>query len=46
MVIVGERVLSEGIVKLKDMVANKEEAVPISNFVEELISRLKEGGSS
>lgn len=40
MVIVGERELNEGIVKLKDVAANKEEEVPRSKFVEELRRRL------
>lgn len=40
MVIVGERELEKGVVKLKDVVANKEEEVPRSNFVEELRRRM------
>ncbi|KAJ4953378.1 hypothetical protein NE237_030210 [Protea cynaroides] len=40
MVIVGEREQNEGIVKLKDVEANKEEVVPRSRVVEELQRRL------
>ncbi|CAK9166264.1 unnamed protein product [Ilex paraguariensis] len=40
MVIVGERELNEGIVKLKDVVANKEYDVPRNRVVEELYQRL------
>ncbi|KAG6719500.1 hypothetical protein I3842_03G009000 [Carya illinoinensis] len=40
MVIVGERELNEGIVKLKDVEAAKEEEIPRSKLVEELKRRL------
>ncbi|XP_043697010.1 histidine--tRNA ligase, cytoplasmic-like [Telopea speciosissima] len=40
MVIVGEREQNEGIVKLKDIEANKEEVVPRNRIVEELRRRL------
>ncbi|XP_043695056.1 histidine--tRNA ligase, cytoplasmic [Telopea speciosissima] len=40
MVIIGEREQNEGIVKLKDVEANKEEVVPRSRVVEELQRRL------
>ncbi|XP_057972949.1 histidine--tRNA ligase, cytoplasmic [Malania oleifera] len=40
MIIVGEREINEGIVKLKDIEANKEEVVPRSKVVEELQRRL------
>ncbi|KAK6940408.1 Anticodon-binding [Dillenia turbinata] len=45
MVIVGERELNEGIVKLKDIEANKEEVVPRSKIVEELQRRLNSTSS-
>nr|DAD38187.1 TPA_asm: hypothetical protein HUJ06_008828 [Nelumbo nucifera] len=41
MVIVGEREQNEGIVKLKDIEANKEEVVPRNNIVEELQRQLR-----
>lgn len=41
-VIVGERELSEGIVKLKDVSAAKEYPVPRNNLVEELRNRLND----
>uniref|UniRef100_A0A2N9ILZ7 Aminoacyl-transfer RNA synthetases class-II family profile domain-containing protein n=1 Tax=Fagus sylvatica TaxID=28930 RepID=A0A2N9ILZ7_FAGSY len=40
MVIVGERELNEGVVKLKDIEASKEEEIPRSRLVEELKRRL------
>ncbi|PSS07220.1 Histidine--tRNA ligase, partial [Actinidia chinensis var. chinensis] len=40
MVIVGERELNEGVVKLKDVEANKEEEIPRDRLVEELQRRL------
>ncbi|KAF5479376.1 hypothetical protein F2P56_000207 [Juglans regia] len=42
MVIVGERELNEGIVKLKDVEAAKEEEIPRSKLVEELKRRLNQ----
>ncbi|XP_030521347.1 histidine--tRNA ligase, cytoplasmic [Rhodamnia argentea] len=41
LVLVGERELSEGVVKLKNMENGKEEAVPRSAMVQELLNRLK-----
>lgn len=40
-VLVGARELSEGVVKLKDMENAKEEVVPRSAMVQELLNRLK-----
>ena len=40
MVIVGERELNEGVVRLKDVEANKEEEIPRDRLVEELQRRL------
>lgn len=42
MIIVGERELNEGTVKLKDVEAAKEEAIPRSKVVEELKRRLNQ----
>lgn len=40
MVLVGDRELSEGVVKLKDIEAAKEEVIPRSQMVEEVKKRL------
>ena len=40
MVLVGDRELSEGVVKLKDIESSKEEVVPRSKIVQELLNRL------
>ncbi|XP_059645400.1 histidine--tRNA ligase, cytoplasmic [Cornus florida] len=40
MVIVGERELNEGVVKLKNIEAGKEEEIPRSRLVEEILKRL------